>query len=174
MAESLIDFVALGAQAIPQVPTLRCLPLADPDCGALYMRRREAVDTSPCEWLCFVDGGADVLADDFVRAMHALAIRAIDQSALIGFAAETVHGKPSGRDLPHHGVVCSTAALRAIPWPAGVHHWEAIAYGMLMRQGFVHDPVPRYDWRPGPGGARLWPSTRVGIGNSNRWLLENR
>lgn len=174
MAEPLIDFVALGKQVLPAVPTLRCLPLADPNCAALYYRRREAVDTSRCEWLCFVDGGEDGIGDDFVPAMHALVLRAVERGVPIGWAAETKHGERDPRDLPHHGVVCNVAALRAIDWPAGCYHWEAIAYGVLARAGYVRDLVVRYDWRPGPGGARLWPSTRVGIGNSNRWLRENR
>lgn len=173
MAEPLIDFVALGAQVLTAVPTLRCLPLAEPNCSALYLRRREAVGTSHGEWLCFVDGGNDGIDFGFVPALHALALRCVDQSVPIGWCAETVHGKPDLRGLPHHGVVCNVAALRAITWPEGCYHWEAIAYGVLKRGGHVFDPVPRYDWRPGPGGARLWPSTRTGIANSSRWLREN-
>lgn len=169
----MIDFVALGDQLLPAVPALRCVPLAEPNCAALYRRRREAVDTSAHDWLCFVDGGPDRIAADFAPAMEALARRAVERGTLIGWAAETVHGKPLRVDLPHHGVVCSVPALRAIDWPDGCYHWEAIAYGVLARSGYVRDPVPRYDWRPGPGGARLWPSTRIGIGNSNRWLREN-
>jgi hypothetical protein len=173
MAKPLIDFVALGDQVLPSVPTLRCVPLAEPNCSALYLRRLEAADTSRCEWLCFVDGGDDVLDFGFVPAMHALALRAASAGYTIGWATETVHGKLDPRGHPHHGVVCNVAALRAIDWPDGCYHWESIAYGMLKRGGHVFDPVPRYDWRPGPGGARLWPSTRTGIGNSNRWLREN-
>lgn len=169
----MIDFVALGQQSIAEVPTLRCVPLADPHCAALYLRRREALESSTCEWFCFVDGGADIIRSDFVPAMHDLVQRAIVAGVPIGWAAETVHGKRNSVDLPHHGVVCNVAALRAISWPAGCYHWESIAYGVLERSGHVFDPTPRYDWRPGPGGARLWPSTRVGIGNSNRWLKEN-
>ena len=174
MAEPLIDFVALGEQVLPGVPTLRCVPLAEPNCSALYVRRREAVRSSACEWLCFVDGGDDVIGPGFVPAMHVLALRARDRGQTIGWAAETVHGKLDPRSHPHHGVVCRVAALRTIAWPEGCHHWEAIAYGVLKRGGHVFDPVPRYDWRPGPGGARLWPTTRTGIGNSMRWLRENR
>lgn len=170
----MIDFVALGEQVLPAAPTLRCLPLAEPTCEALYLRRREAVETSSSEWLCFVDGDEDVVGPDFVPAMHALALRAADAGYAIGWAAETVHGVPDHRNLPHHGVVCNVAALRAIDWPEGCYHWEAIAYGVLKRGGHVFDPVPRYDWRPGPGGARLWPSTRTGIANSGLWLRENR
>lgn len=174
MAEPLIDFVALGQQALASVPALRCVPLADPNCAALYRRRLEAVRSSVCEWLCFVDGGDDVLPPDFVPAMHALARRAAERGMTIGWAAEMVHGKLDKRGHPHHGVVCNVAALRAIDWPDGCYHWEAIAYRVLRRTGHVFDPVPRYDWRPGPGGARLWPSTRTGIGNAMKWLRENR
>jgi hypothetical protein len=174
MAQPLIDFVSVGEQALPGVPTLRCVPLAAPHCAALYLRRLEAMRSSRCEWLCFVDGGDDVLDFGFVPAMHALVLRAVVQGHSIGWCAETQHGQPRARQHPHHGVVCNVAALRAIDWPDGCYHWDAIAYGVLKRGGHVFDSVPRYDWRTGPGGARLWPSTRTGIGNSNRWLREHR
>lgn len=174
MAESIIDFVALGDQVLPVVPTLRCLPLAAPNCAALYARRLEAVYSSPKEWLCFVDGGPDGIDVGFPAAMGALVTRAEAAGVPIGWASETVHGKLDSRGLPHHGVVCQVAALRAIEWPSGCYHWEAIAYGVLKRSGYIFDPTPRYDWRPGPGGARLWPSTQIGISNSMRWLKENR
>lgn len=175
MSEPLIDFVSIGQQVLPAVPTLRCLPLAAPHCEALYMRRREAVDTSRSEWLCFVDGGADGIVPDFVPAMNALALLADSEDAPIGWCVETEHGRP-GRagQSPHHGVVCRVAALRAIAWPEGCYHWEAIAYRTLRRAGFVIDQVPRYDWRPGQTGAHRWPSTSVGINNASRWLRENR
>lgn len=174
MAEPMIDFVALGEQVLPLVPTLRCLPLAEPNCAALYLRRLEAVRTSACEWLCFVDGGDDVLDFGFVPALHALALRCASAGVPIGWCAETEHGKLRAQQYPHHGVVCNVAALRAIDWPEGCYHWEAIAYRVLRRAGHEFDPVPRYDWRPGPGGASRWPSTRDGIANSARWLRENR
>lgn len=175
MAQPLIDFVSIGEQVLPAVPTLRCLPLAEPHCAALYLRRLEALASSPADWLCFVDGGEDVLPAEFVPAMDALAVRAAAAGVPIGWAAETQHGKPPGRPTgPHHGVVCSVQALRAIDWPAGCYHWEAIAYRVLRRAGHVHDPVPRYDWRPGPDGASKWPSTRTGIDNAAAWLRRNR
>jgi hypothetical protein len=174
MAESLIDFVSVGEQVLAGVPTLRCVPRADQDATALYRRRLEAIRSSACEWLCFVDGEGDGIGPDFVPGVRALALRAADRGCTIGWAAETVHGKLDLRSHPHHGVVCNVEALRAIDWPNGCYHWEAIAYGVLKRGGHVFDPVPRYDWRPGPGGARLWPTTRTGIANSNRWLRENR
>lgn len=179
---SLIDFVALGDQSIYQVPRLRCVPLAAQHGAALYRRRMEAATSSTAEWLCFVDGGEDVLADDFVPAMEALAMRAVERGAPIGYAAETKHGGRgatgpfdirlylANHALVHHGVVCRVDALRAIAWPSGCYAWEVIAYGTLAQQGFVYDPVPRYDWRPGAGGARLWPSYMRSVVNAKRWL----
>lgn len=185
MAESLIDFVALGEQILSVVPTLRCVPLAVPHADALYQRRLEAMRSSTCEWLCFVDGGPDVIDPTFVPAMHALALRAADQGVPIGYAAEKVRGRP-GLDqeftvrgflnnmmLIHHGVVCNVAALRGIDWPVGTYSWEVIAYGTLAQRGFAYDPVPRYDWRPDEHGARCWPSYKIAIANSTRWLREN-
>lgn len=178
----MIDFVALGEQTIPQVPGLRCVPLADPHGAALYRRRLEALANSAADWLCFVDGGEDVLPVEFVPVMESLAYRATVAGVPIAYAAETIHGKPGGTgpfELPaylrahtlvHHGVVCSTAALRAIPWPRGCYAWEVIAYGTLAQRGYVYDPEPRYDWRPGSGGARLWPSYRRSVINAKRWL----
>lgn len=177
-----IDFVALGEQTVQQVPGLRCVPLAAAHGAALYRRRLEALAGSTAQWLCFVDGGEDVLPADFVAAMETLADRAAAAGRPIAYAAETIHGKPGATgpfDLPaylrnhalvHHGVVCSTAALRAIDWPVGCYAWEVIAYGTLAQQGYVYDPEPRYDWRPGPGGARLWPSYRRSVTNAKRWL----
>ena len=173
MAEPLIDLVSIGEQELAAAPTLRCLPLADPDAESLYRSRLDAMRSSVCEWMCFVDGFGDILLPGFVPAMHALALRAAADGVPIGWAAETVHGRAGVGQITHHGVVCNVAALRAIDWPDGCYHWEAIAYRVLRRAGHVFDPVPRYDWRPGPGGARLWPSTRTGIVNSSRWLREN-
>lgn len=186
MVEPMIDFVALGDQAPPAVPTLRCVPLAEPHADALYRRRLEAMRSSTCEWLCFVDGGPDVIDPTFVPAMHALARRAADQGVPIGYAAELVRGRPglaqeftlrgflANMMLIHHGVVCNVEALRGIDWPVGTYSWEVIAYGTLAQRGFVFDPVPRYDWRPMPDGARTWPSYRVAIANATRWLRENQ
>jgi len=182
MHTSPIDFIALGNQSIRQMPCLRCMPLADRHGAALYRRRLEAVASSTAEWLCFVDGGEDVLADDFVPACEALVERAAAAGVPIGYMAETVHGRPGAtapftlqaylreHALVHHGVVCNVAALRAIDWPAGCYAWEVIAYGTLAQQGFIYDPVPRYDWRPGPSGARLWPSYMRSVVNAKRWL----
>lgn len=174
---ALLEFVALGDQTIPGVP-LRCVPLALPTAGALYRRRIEAVMSSTADYVCFVDGNEDVLLPGFVAAMQALA----DAGQPLGYAAEMVHGKP--RECPtfsprgfmldhsiiHHGVVCSVAALRAIDWPAGCYCWEGIAYGTLAAQGLTFDPVPRYDWRPGPKGARLWADFPRAVVNSKLWL----
>lgn len=186
MAEPLIDFVALGHQDIATVPTLRCVPLADQHAEALYQRRLEAMRSSASEWLCFVDGGNDVIANDFVPAMEALARRAAGQGVPIGYAAEFVRGKAGmsreftmrefmlNHQVIHHGVVCNVRALHSIDWPDGCHAWEVIAYGTLAQRGFVFDPVPRYDWWPGPEGARRWPSYRQAVMNSTGWLRERR
>lgn len=172
-----VEFIALGEQTIPGVP-LRCVPLAKPKPRALYERRLEAAMASSADYVCFVDGGEDVCLPGFADAMQALA----DQGRPLGYAAELVHGQPRrdqaySRDafmrdfsIVHHGVVCRVADLRAIAWPAGCYCWEVIAYGSLADRGNVFDPVPRYDWRPGPGGARLWPGYARGIVNSLRWL----
>jgi hypothetical protein len=177
-----IDFVSLGIQAIAAVPSLRCVELAAPNAVSLYKRRQEAVAGSTSEYMCFVDGGPDVIADDFVTACESLADRMQEKQVPIGYMAETIHGAAGStapfvfseylRDVKmiHHGVVCSVAALRAIPWPVGCFHWEAIAYGVLAQQGFVYDPVARYDWRPGPGGASGWPTILRARVNSARWL----
>ncbi len=177
-----IDFVSIGEQTVPQVPGLRCVPLAAQRGAALYRRRLGALASSTADWLCFVDGGEDVLAHDFVPAMVALADRAEAAGVPIAYAAETIHGQPGGtgaftlqdylRDhtLVHHGVACNVAALRQIDWPRGCYAWEVIAYGTLAQKGHVYDPVSRYDWRPGPGGARLWPSYRRSVVNAKRWL----
>jgi hypothetical protein len=177
-----IDFVALGDQTIQQVPGLRCVPLAARLGAALYRRRLEALSSSTEEWLCFVDGGEDVLPAEFVPVMESLAYRATVAGVPIAYAAETIHGKPGGtgeftlqaylrnHTLVHHGVVCNVAALRAIDWPRGCYAWEVIAYGTLAQQGYIYDPEPRYDWRPGPGGARLWPSYMRSAINAKRWL----
>lgn len=178
----MIDFVALGDQTIPQVPGLRCVPLAAAHGGALYRRRLEALASSTAPWLCFIDGGEDVVAPDFVDACEELAAQAQAVGAPIGYMAETIHGKPGAsgpfnlqaflraHTLVHHGAVCRTSALREIRWPAGCYAWEVIAYGTLAQQDSVFDPVPRYDWRPGPDGARLWPSYRRSVVNAKRWL----
>lgn len=176
MARSL-EFIALGDQAIDGVP-LRCVPLAEPNAAALYRRRIEAMRSSQAEYLCFVDGGDDVCLPGFVDAMQALA----DLDQPIGYAAELVHGQRHDKppftlrnfirdfSIIHHGVVCRVADLQAMTWPAGHYSFEVLAYGRLAQIGNAHDPVPRYDWRPGPDGARLWPTYAQGIVYSLREL----
>lgn len=174
---SSLEFLSLGEQTIPGVP-LRCVPLAAPNAEALYARRLEAALSSKADYVCFVDGGEDVCLPGFAEAMQALA----DAKPALGYASELVYGREVPRptysrqdfildhSLVHHGVVCSTEALRRIKWPEGCFSWEVIAYGTLADQGILHDPVPRYDWRPGPHGARMWPSYCRAIINSKRWL----
>jgi hypothetical protein len=176
MAYSL-EFIALGDQRIEGVP-LRCVPLAEPRASALYWARIRAALSSAADYVCFVDGGEDVCAAGFADAMQALA----DTGAALGYAAETIHGKAQPKPvysraaylrdftLIHHGAVCRVDALREIAWPDGCFCWEVIAYGTLAEQSAAFDPVPRYDWRPGPGGARLWVDYTGGIVNSLRWL----
>lgn len=180
----MIDFVALGDQVIDSVPGLRCVPLAAPHCAALYRRRMEALQSSTADWLCFVDGGPDIVHADFVPAMADLAIRAEHAGVPIGYAAELLRGKPGrsqeftlrgfikDHQMIHHGVVCNVAALKSVPWPDGCYAWEMIAYGTLAQRGYVYDPVPRYDWRPDRYGARLWPSYQRGVINARRWFSD--
>lgn len=179
----MIDFVALGEQQLPGLPTLRCVPAVPRgDAAGLYQARQKAVADSNCEWVCFVDGNEDILVPEFTSAMGALAFQADVAGVPIGYAAETIYGQP-GRTGPfefqafiqdhqliHHGVVCRRQALLDIDWPHGRYAWEVIAYGVLAQQGFIYDPVPRYDWRPGPQGARTWPAYQFGLINSKRWL----
>lgn len=172
-----LEFVSIGQQAIDGVP-LRCVPLAEPHAAALYRRRLEAVRSSEAEYICFVDGGADVCLPGFVEAMQTLA----DSGAALGYAAELVHGQPRPtqpftlanylRDFSmiHHGVVCRVADLKEMDWPAGLYSFEVLAYGRLAQLGHVYDPVPRYDWRPGRCGARLWPTYAPAIIYSLRAL----
>lgn len=172
-----LEFISLGAQSIAGVP-LRCVPLAEKNPQALYERRLEAALGSEADYICFVDGGEDVCLPGFAEAMAALA----DRGLSLGYAAELVHGLPRGdqrysrkaflRDFSiiHHGVVCRVADLRDIAWPTGCYCWEAIAYGMLAERGCAYDETPRYDWRPGSGGARLWPGYTRAVVNSLRWI----
>lgn len=173
----LLDFLAIGEQIVPGVPLL-CVPLAEPNAGALYRRRLDAMRAATAKYVCFVDGGDDICLPGFVDAMRALA----EQGAPIGYAPELIHGAAPGfpvfsvdayisnHIIIHHGVVCRRDALLAIDWPLGCHSWEVVAYGALARQGFVHDPTPRYDWRPGKGGAHSWASASRAIINGKRWL----
>jgi len=175
---STLEFISIGEQRIEGVP-LRCVALSEPNPGALYRRRLDAMYSCKADYLCFVDGGDDVCLPGFVEAMQALA----DTGAAIGYADELQHG--SARvDLPafslkaflrdhsiiHHGVVCRVDLLRAYAWPAGCYSWETLAYGTLAQLGFAYDSVPRYDWRPGPNGARLWGGFARGINNSKLHL----
>lgn len=172
-----VEFLSLGEQSVDGVP-LRCVPLAEPKAAALYQRRLEAVMGSEAEYICFVDGGADICLPGFADAMEALTRFQLP----LGYAAELVHGKPLDRPvftpagffsdfaLIHHGVVCRRKDLMAIPWPDGNYSFEVLAYGALARQGFAYDSTPRYDWRPGAGGARLWPDYPRAIMNSLLWL----
>jgi hypothetical protein len=174
-----LEFIALGEQGGLALPNLRCVPLAAAkNARALYERRLEAMRSSEADYLCFVDGGEDAVLPGFAAAMQALA----DADMPIGYAAELVHGQAREHKpftlrnyvldfaMIHHGVVCRRKDLLAIDWPTGVYSWEVLAYGALAQRGFAYDPTPRYDWRPGPDGARLWPSYAHGVINSLRWL----
>lgn len=178
MARSL-EFIALGDQEGLGLPNLRCVPLAaEKKARALYERRLEAMRTCSAEYLCFVDGQEDILLPGFAQAMQSLA----DTGAPIGYADELIHGKLravpdftlqgfiNDHSIIHHGVVCRTEDLRSIDWPSGSYAWEVIAYGTLAQKGFVHDRRAWYDYRPGPNGARLWPTYPIAVISSKRWL----
>jgi hypothetical protein len=174
---STLEFIAIGEQQIEGVP-LRCVPLSEPNPGALYRRRLEAMRSCQAEYLCFIDGGEDVLLPGFVEAMEALA----QSGQALGYAPELVYGQQ--REVPqftlkdflydhsiiHHGVGCNVERLKAIDWPEGCYSWETIAYGTLAQQGYAFDPTPRYDWRPTDKGARLWGGFARGIVNSKAFL----
>jgi len=174
----MIDFVSIGEQTISEIPTLRCLPLAEPNAGALYRRRLEALRTCTEEYLCFVDGGGDIVLPGFVDAMNALAssgqplgyARELVNGESIWFRPFTLNGFLVNHTIIHHGVVCKVEELRKIEWPRGCYSWEVIAYGTLAQKGFVIDPEPRYDWRPDSDGARLWPSYTRSVVNSKGWF----
>lgn len=175
----MIDFISLGEQSIPGVP-LRCLPLAEANAPALYQRRLEAMRSCTQPYLCFVDGKEDICLPGFVEAMYELA----HQGQALGYGRELQHGrevrkprftlKEFIRDhtIIHHGVVCNVESLMNLEWPdQGCYAWEVLAYGQLATQTSPYDPVAHYDWRPGPGGARRWPSFNRAVFNAKAFLL---
>lgn len=173
-----LEFIAIGEQPGLTLPNLRRVPLADKHARHLYARRLEAMRACTADYLCFVDGDEDVLLPGFADAMQALA----DTGAPIAYADELVHGVHRAapdftlprfmgdHSIIHHGVCCRVDALRSIDWPTGSYAWEVIAYGTLAQRGFVHDTTPRYDYRPGPHGARLWSSYGIAVISSKRFL----
>jgi hypothetical protein len=179
MARSL-EFIAIGNQQDLGLPNLRCVPwVFEKTARALYKARLSAMRSCGADYMCFVDGGEDILLPGFVESMQYMA----DQDVPLGYADQLVNGKTRDIDtsytpkkymndhsIIHHGVVCRTADLNAIDWPDGSYSWEVIAYGMLAKQGFAHDRVPRYDWRPQLTGARLWPTYGIAIISSKRFL----
>jgi hypothetical protein len=174
----LVEFLSVGHQ-VARGLQLTCVERSAPDAAALYARRLEALRLARAPYVCWVDGYGDRLLPGFAAAMQALAAT----GRPLGYAAELVSGRRrpavpwslaaylADPTVCHHGVVCRREALLAIDWPAGCHHWETIAYGTLGQQGTAFDPVPRYDWRPGSNGARLWDSTRRAIDASRAWVL---
>ncbi|MEN9924380.1 MAG: hypothetical protein RL268_506 [Pseudomonadota bacterium] len=174
---ALVEYLSVGHQSVPGV-ALTCVPRAAPTAAALYRARLDAVQLAAAPYVCFIDGYGDLLLPGFVAAMEDLA----GQGLPMGYAAELVRGKRrqhvpwtlqgylADHTIVHHGVVCRRADLVAIDWPAGCHLWEIIAYGTLAQGGVAFDPVPRYDWRPGANGARLWSDTQDAIRASKAWL----
>lgn len=178
MARSL-EFVAIGEQQALGLPNLRCVPwVFQKHARDLYQRRLEAMRSCTAEFMCFVDGGEDILLPDFAEVMQNFA----NQDLPIAYADELIHGKPHAapdftlqrfivdHSIIHHGVVCRTQDLLEIKWPDGVYSWEVIAYGTLAQKGFLHDRIPRYDYRPSPTGARMWPTYTIGVISSKRFL----
>lgn len=178
MPAAAVEFLSVGHQVVPGLQ-LTCVPRSEPRAEALYLARIAAVQAASAPYVCFIDGYGDRLLPGFVPTMQALAATGLP----MGYAAELVRGRRrphvpwtlaaylADHTIVHHGVVCRRADLLAIDWPPGCHLWEVIAYGTLAQGGVAYDPVPRYDWRPGPGGARLWADTAQALADSKAWLL---
>ena len=178
---ALVEFLSVGHQVVPGIE-LTCVQLAEPNTAALYRQKLAAMRAATRPYVCMVDGFGDRLLPGFVQAMEALAAT----GKPLGYAAELVHGRgrpwvPWTLDaylrehtIVHHGVVCRRADLLQIEWPAGRYDWEVIAYGTLAQGGVAADPVPRYDWRPGAGGASLWGDTGDALAASKAWLRQRR
>ena len=163
---------------------MTCVPRAAPTAAALYRARIDAVQLAQAPYVCWVDGYGDRLLPGFAAAMESLAAQGLP----LGYAAELVRGRTRRRvpwsldayladhTIVHHGVVCRRADLLAIDWPGvgpgenACYLWEIIAYGTLAQGGVACDPVPRYDWRPGPAGASLWADTQLAVEASKAWL----
>ena len=177
MPAAAVEFLSVGHQVVPGVQ-LTCVRLAEPSAADLYGQKLAAMRAATRPYVCMVDGFGDRLLPGFAKAMEALAAT----GKPLGYAAELVHGRRrpwvpwtldaymQDHTIIHHGVVCRREALLAIDWPVGRYDWEAIAYGTLAQGGVAADPVPRYDWRPGPGGASMWADTADALAASKAWL----
>ncbi len=166
----MITFVLLGSELtrIPTIGTILQVERSAPNASALYERRVSAAYLVETEYFSILDGGEDILLDEFESATLELCNKLTETGLDIGSTRESINGERG--HFMHHNVICRTSAFKKLKIPkSGLYMFEPIVYPLLSKKGTIEHDVIAYNWIPTPGGAARWPETKIAYENSKRW-----
>lgn len=166
----MITFILLGNN-ITRIPNLGKLLKVDrslPTSEALCFARINAAYKVETRYFSILDGGEDILLDNFERVMLSICDRLDETNLDIGSAKhKCINGKNS---FMQHAVVCRTSAFKKLNLPhSGCFHFEPMVYGMLSENGTVEWDEEVYEWIPSKDGASTWLDMPLARINGIRW-----
>ena len=167
----MITFILLGDN-ITRIPTIGKMLIVGkslPNAESLCFTRINAAKLVETEYFSILDGGEDILFDNFESSTEYVC-SGLDITGLdIGTSKDITRGTPGGRYM-QHCVVCRTSAFNQIDLPdSGLFHFEPMVYGQLCKKGIVYHNEIIYEWVPSINGAATWRDTPLSRINGARW-----
>jgi len=167
----LITFVLLGNN-ITRIPTIGKMLIVGkslPNAESLCFTRINAAKQVNTEYFSILDGGEDILYDNFESSTKYVCEELSITGLNIGTSKDIKRGVPGGRYM-QHCVVCRTSAFNLLDLPtSGLFHFEPMVYGQLCKNGIVYHNEIIYEWVPSPSGAATWRDTSLARINGARW-----
>lgn len=140
-----------------------------PNAEALCFARINAAKQVKTEYFSILDGGEDILYDNFESSTEYVCNQLNITGLDIGSSMDILRGTPGGRYMKHC-VVCRTSAFNLLDLPSsGLFHFEPMVYGQLRKKGIVYHDEIIYEWIPSPSGAATWKDTALARINGGRW-----
>lgn len=163
-----LSYIVLGdIDYIPQFGSIFRVDKSAPTSANLYTTRIQAAKQISTDFFTLLDGGEDILLDNFDTSMRELCSKLKESNYNIGSICEQKNGKRN--KFMHHGVVCRTSEFNKLNIPTdGCFHFETLIYGLLSRDGIIYHDVESYNWIPTSGGAAQWHDTPRARINSQR------
>lgn len=177
-----IEFISLGNN-IEGLPNLSLYPLAKPNATSLYWAKVHATMNVKKKYFCFLDGGGDVLPENFLeRCKHMVDV--MDENNIAISYGDEMSGprlfrgyeftREKAFDFPfilHHAPICRTDLAQSFEWPRGCYWHERLCYVRLAFHSHYYYPGVHYIWYPTPNGAGRWVDTGRAIQNSKNYLI---
>lgn len=167
----MISFLLLGDEItrIPSIGNLIIGKRSPPTAEALCFARINLAMQAETEYFSILDGGPDILLDNFETAMISLCNKMSASGLDIGSAKDIESGNPEGRYM-QHAVVCRTSAFKSLDLPkSGLYHFEPMVYISLGKRGIEYLDEIVYEWIPSGNGAHSWTDTLYARANASMW-----